>query len=283
MKLEIQDAISSLVPPEQLTVILDTVDLLLQQDYVLALDELNTVLMLADDYADSSMLVGRIHDVLTYALNYMLNDHDITINDEASLGLRLAVINTLINIPAYIIPTDLAHIFQQNHDGIETLAELVAFFSMYDRDTVIEYLDSVSDSTIAYLRKSIDDRIQVMGEYSGGRIPVERVKIINRLIRTNGNERFSMMIELANAGVRIGRSLDELLNISFEGLESRNPAEAASQLVGLAFFSDLPIEGIWRKLDACIDDYTDNPMERRLMLDEFADIRRKLGDLNENT
>ncbi|ABY62969.1 hypothetical protein ST201phi2-1p138 [Pseudomonas phage 201phi2-1] len=283
MKLEIQDAISSLVSPEQLAVTLDVVDTLLEQDYVLALDELNTVLMIADDYADSAMLVGRINDILTYALNYILNDRGVVVSDDASLGIRLAVVNTLLYIPRYIIPDDLAHIFQQNYDDVETMSQLVAFFSTYPVDELMEHIESASDDALAFIRKSIDERIQVMGEYSGGRIPVERIKVINKLLQTNGRERFSMMLELANAGIRVGRSYDELINISFEGLESRNPSEAASQMVGLAFFSDLPLQSIWSKLDTSLDEYTDNPMERKLMLDEFTDIKRKLGDVNENT
>lgn len=283
MKLEIQDAISSLVPPEQLSVILDVVDVLLEQDYILALDEINTVLMLADDNADSSMLVARINDILTYALNYMLNDRDVVVSDEASLGIRLAVVNTLLYIPRYIIPDDLAHIFQQNYDGIETMANLVAFFSTYQVDDLIESIESVGDTTLAYIRKSVDDRLQVMGEFQGGRIPVERIRVINKLVQTNGRERFSMMLELANAGVRVGRPFDDLINISFENLEARNPSDAACQMVGLAFFSDLPLESIWTKLDTSLNDYTDNPMERKLMVDEFVDIKRKLGDFNETT
>lgn len=283
MKLEIQDAISSLVPPEQLTVILDTVNLLLEQDYVLALDELNTVLMIADDDADSSMLVGRINDVLMYALNYMLNDRDISVVDETDLGVRLAIINTLTNIPLYIIPDDLAHIFQQNYDDIETLARLVAFFTNYHVDDLIDVIIGVGDTTLAYLHSEITERIRTMGEYIGSRIPTERIKVINLLLSTNGREKFSMMLELANAGVRVGRSFDELLQISFEGLESRNPEEAASQLVGLAFLSDVPLDVIWSKLNMSLDDYTDNPMERKLMLDEFTYIKRKLGDINEIT
>lgn len=283
MKLEIQDAISSLVPPEQLSVILDAVDLLLEQDYVLALDELNTVLMIADDYADSSMLVARINDVLTYALNYILNNRDVVVKDEVSLGIRLAVANTLLYIPRYIIPEDLAHVFEENHDDIETMARLVAFFTPYHLDDLIDSIESAGDATLAYLRSTIDERILTMGEFHGGRPPIERIKVINQLIRTNGRDKFSMMLELANAGVRVGRPYDELLNISFEGLESRNPEEAASQLIGLAFFSDIPLARIWSHLNTSLDDYTDNPMERKLMTEEFIAIKRKLGDINEAT
>lgn len=283
MKLEIQDAISSLVPPEQLAVILDAVDVLLEHDYVLALDEINTVLMIADDYADSSMLVGRINDIITYALNFMLNDRDVSINDDAKLAIRVSVVNAIYSIPRYIIPQDLAHIFQQNYDNVETLAWLVSFFSTHDLDDLIEAIDGVSDTTMAYLRKSIDERVQVMGEAIGERIPVERIRIINRLVDTNGRDKFSMTLELANAGVRVGRPFDELLNISFEGLESRNISDVANQLVGLAFFSDMPLEAIWRKLDVTLDEFTDNPMERKIMLDEFIEIQSKLGDINEIT
>lgn len=283
MKLEIQEAIESLVPPEQLSVILDVVELLLERDYVLALDELNTVLMIADDYADSSMLVARINDILTYALNFMLTEQGVTVNDDAPLQYRLAVINTILLIPYYLIPDDLAHIFQRNYDNEETLAQLVAFFSTYDPDDILETLEDVDPHALNVIRKRIDERIQVMGEYSGGRIDRNRIRVLNRLIKTNNREKFSLMLELANAGVRQGRSFDELLNISFEALEAYSPDLAAAQLCGLAFFSDMPLDGIWVKLEASLDEYTDNPMERRLMSEELTTIKRNLGDLNETT
>lgn len=280
MKLEIQDAIQSLVTPETLAVILDTVETLLEQDYVLALDELNTVLMIADDNADSAMLVGRIMDILTYALNFILNNRQVVVSDDAPLAIRLAVVNTLLYIPLYVIPEDLAHIFQQNYDDVETMAELVAFFSVYDAGRLIDYIEEAGDETLSYMKNQINQRIQTMGEASGIRPPVERIKVINRLLRTVDRSKFSMMLELANAGVRVGRSYDELLTMSFEGLESRNPTEAAAQMVGLAFFSDMPLPSLWAKLNVTLDDYTDNPMERKLMVDEISDIRHKLGDLN---
>lgn len=283
MKLEIQDAIQSLITPEQLAVILDAVELLLEKDYGTALDELNTVLMIADDDADSTMLVGRIMDILTYATNFILNNHDIIVSDDAPLAVRVAVINAIHYIPLYIIPDDLAHIFQQQYDSVETLAQIVAFFSDFMADDLIEYINDVGDNILAYLKTVVDTRVQLQGEAIGLRSPVDRIRIINRLVQTVGKEKFSMMLELANAGVRVGRSYDELLHISFENLESRSPDDAAAQMVGLAFFSDMPLPTIWSKLNLTLDDYTDNPMERKLMTDEIHEIRRKLGDLNANS
>lgn len=283
MKLEIQDAIRDLVPPEQLLVILDVVDTLSEKDYVLALDELNTVLMLADDMADSSMLVARINDVLHYAMTYCLNEHDIVMTDDAPLNVRHAVYKTIIYLPQYIIPSDIANLFQAGYDNIETIAQLVPYFTYLETHDVIEHIESVEDQCIAELRSQIQLKLSTQGEYSGERIPVERIRAINKLIATNGREKFTMLLELSDAGVRVGRPYDELLNISFEQLESRNPLEAASELVGLAFFSDLPLDGIWRKIDVGLDEYTDNPMERRIMLDEIANIKRNVGNLDETT
>lgn len=58
MKLELQQVLEPLVTPEYLQTILDIVQTLEEKDYVLALDELNTVVMIADDYADNTMLVS---------------------------------------------------------------------------------------------------------------------------------------------------------------------------------------------------------------------------------
>jgi hypothetical protein len=283
MKLEIQDALSSLIPPEQMQIISDVVDTLLEKDYGLALDELNQVLMMADDMADSSMLVARVQDILTYAMNYCLNDYGITLGEDASLKLRHDIYKTLIYIPHYIIPDDLAHIFNSDYDNQETIAQIVPYFTDHPADVALEHIEEVSDNIIGYLRESINARLKTQGEYVGGRVDADRVKVINRLLHTNEPGKFSMMVELANAGVRVGRPYEELINLSFEQLEGRNPVEAAAQMVGLAFFSDLPIGGIWRQIDTSLDDYTDNPMERRIMLDEIGTIKRNVGNLDEAT
>lgn len=283
MKLEIQDAISSLVPPEQLSIILDVVDTLLEKDYVLALDELNTVLMLADDNCDSAMLVARIHDVLVYAMNYCLNDYDIIISDDAPLYVRHAVYKTLIYMPLYLIPESLAHIFEADYDNEETIAQLVPYFTEYSVEQILPFVESVSGEILNTLRGEVDAKMAVQAEYVGKRRPTERIRVINQLIQRNGRDAFSMMIELSDAGVNVGRSYEELINISFEALESKNPEDVARQLVGLAFFSDVELGAIWRTIDASLDDYTDNPLERRIMLDAIGSIKRSMGDINETT
>lgn len=281
MRLEIQDAIQDLVTPETLSVMLDVVDTLTEKDYVLALDELNAVLMLADSMADSSMLVGRINDVLHYAITYCLNDYDIVMTDDAPLKVRHDIYKSLIYLPLYIIPEDLAKVFQADYDNVEVIAQLVQYFSDLTPDQVVDYIDSVATTTIDSLQQQITDKLAISGEYAGTRVDVERIRVINKLISTNERAKFSMMLELADAGVRVGRNYDELITMSFESLESRNAVEAAGQMVGLAFFSDLPLNGIWRKIDASLDEYTDNPMERRMMLDEIATIKRNVGTLDE--
>lgn len=281
MKLEIQDAIQDLVSPETLAVILDVIETLTVKDYGLALDELNQVLMMADDNCDSTILVGRINDVLFYAMTYVLGDFGIIMQTGASLKVLHDIYKTLIYIPQYIIPSDIAHMLQADYDNIETIAKLVPYFTDMNEDDIEEWIESVSTECIDELGRQIDAKLATQTEYVGERAPLERIKQINQLLSTNDRAKFSMMLELADAGVRIGRPYDELITMSFEGIEAKNAVEAAGQLVGLAFFSDLPIDGIWRKIDTSLDDYTDNPMERRFMLDEIMVIKRNLGDLYE--
>lgn len=283
MKLEIQDAIQDLTTPEQLAVILDVIETLMEKDYVLALDELNTVLMIADDMADSTMLVSRINDILHYAMVYCLNDFGVVMNESATLRVMHDIYKTLIYIPQYIIPDDLIHVLQCDYDDAETLANLVPYFTSLRADQVLDEIEYIEESCIVTIRKQLDAKLTNETVYIGTRPPLERIKVINRLLATNDRTKFSMMLELADAGVRVGRSFEELINISFEALEGRNPVEAAAQLVGLAFFSDAPLGGIWRQIDVTLDEYTDNPMERRMMLDEISVIKRNVGTLDETT
>lgn len=281
MKQEIQEAIQDLVTPEVLSVYLDIIDTLLEKDYGLALDELNQVVMLSDDNCDSAMLTGRIHDVLYYAMSYVLNDFGIVMLPEANLKVMHDIYKSLIYMPLYIIPDDIAHILQSDYDTVETIAQLVPYFTELTPDDVEPFIESVSIECITTIQKAVNLKLSNASTYVGSPVPVERIRVINKLLATNDRSKFSMMLELADAGVRVGRDYEELLNISFEGLEAKTSIEAAAQMVGLAFFSNIPVEGIWQKIDVSLDEYTDNPMERRFMIEEIVTIKRNLGDLNE--
>ncbi|MFO5890601.1 hypothetical protein ACLBSJ_32815, partial [Klebsiella pneumoniae] len=68
---------------------------------------------------------------------------------------------------------------------------------------------------------------------------VERINLINRLIRIHTRASFKLAMELVNAGLRVGkRNIDDLLHISFGPLDAMRPIEVAKEIVGLVLISN---------------------------------------------
>ncbi|MFO5695663.1 hypothetical protein ACLBP9_31375, partial [Klebsiella pneumoniae] len=62
------------------------------------------------------------------------------------------------------------------------------------------------------------------GQAYGNVSNVERINLINRLIRIHTRASFKLAMELVNAGLRVGkRNIDDLLQISFGPLDAMTP------------------------------------------------------------
>lgn len=279
MKEEIRKVLEHLILEEQLEVILDIVDTLLSLDYELALDELSAVIMMADDHADSAMLVERINDILRIALDYILGSYEVEMTDEATLPQRHAVVKTLVGIPLYILPDDISAVIEAEYDNRETLAHIVTMFERIDVDEVLETILSISQGAFDSIRTTIRDIMAVRGVAETSETPIERIRQINQVVNALGRDKVSMMLELANAGVRVGRPLDSLLEISFEALESNNIVDATYQMIGLIWLSDVPLDKMHQTVIKTLSEYTENTFEYGLMLDAYTDYRKQVGEL----
>lgn len=277
MKEEIRKVLEGLILEEQLEIILDIVDTLLSLNYELALDEISAIIMIADDYADMSMLVERINDILRTAMDYILGSYEVTIVDEATAFQRHAVIKALIGIPLYIIPDDISKVLEAQYDNEETLAHIVPMFETIDVDEVLDIITHISQGSFDNIKTTIADILSVRGRAEQSHVPIDRIREINKMVAILGRDKVSMILELSNSGVRVGRELEQLMNISFEALEQRNPIDATFQMIGLVWFSDTPTEKIPQEITRLIHEYTDNNLELGMMVKAYNEFRMLMG------
>lgn len=277
MKEEIRKVLENLILNEQLEVILDIVDTLLSLNYEAALDEIAQIIMLADDYADMSMLVERINDILRAAMDYILTSYEVTLSDDATAYQRHAVIKALVGIPLYILPEDISKVIESEYDNEETLAHIVTMFETIDTDEILEHIHNISQGAIDNIKHTIIQRTLVRGVSNENISDVDRVRNINKLIAIFGKEKLKLLIELSNSGVRIGRPVDQLLSLSFEALEKLNVEDATFELIGLVWFSDTPESSINSTITQVLQDYTDNNMELSMMMNVFNEYRKLYG------
>jgi len=278
MNEEIRKVFEDLILEEQLEIILDIVDTLLSLDYGLALDEITAVIMMADDYADMPMLVERINDILRIALDYILGTYEVIVADEATAFQRHAVVKALIGIPLYILPDDISKIIEAEYDNEETLAHIVTMFERISVDEVLDVITHISEGSFENIKTTIADIMSIRGIAETSEVPIDRIKQINKIIAVVGADRVSLMMELANAGVRVGRDLDKLMEISFESLESHNPVDATFQIIGLVWFSNVETEQVPVTIRRLINEYTDNNMELGMMMKAYSEFRMLMGD-----
>lgn len=277
MKEEIRKVLEHLILDGQLDIILDIVDTLLSLDYGTALDEITQVIMMADDYADSSMLVERINDILRVAMDYILNTYGVKVADEASAFQRHAVVKAMIGIPIYILPDDISKVLESEYNNEETIAHIVPMFEQIDVDEVLDVIVSIEQGSFDNIKTTVNRVMATRGRAEEFITPVERIQTINRLIKLLGPDKVSLMVELANAGVRVGRPIDSLMEISFEALERRNVVDATYEIIGLVWFSDTPTEQVNITISRIIDEYTENNMEHDMMIQNFRDVRKLMG------
>lgn len=277
MKEEIRKVLENLILNEQLEVILDIVDTLLSLNYEAALDEIAQIIMLADDYADMSMLVERINDILRAAMDYILTSYEVTLSDDATAFQRHAVIKALVGIPLYILPEDISKVIESEYDNEETLAHIVTMFELIDIDEILEHIINISQGSLDNIKSTILQRTLVRGVSNENLSNVDRVRSVNKLISIFGKDKLKLLIELSNSGVRIGRPIEQLLSLSFEALEKLNVEDATMELIGLVWFSDTAEDSINSTIIKVIQDYTDNNMELSMMMRVFNEYRATYG------
>ncbi|AEH03500.1 hypothetical protein AVT69_gp075 [Pseudomonas phage PhiPA3] len=274
---EILDSVlTPLIADERKEAILDCVASFEELDFSPALDELHTVCMIADDMADTSILLSRIDDVIRVAHDQILSGFEIRVSDEATQVERQAILKTVTGIAYYILPDDIQGILQSEYDHEETLAHLVPLFENVSVDDILPLITYVAPSFIEALTKHVNEVMQVRGVAQEYDPPVERIKLINQLLRTFGHDKFQLMLELSSSGMRVGGAIDQLMSDSMNALDSRNAKEALYEIVGLVFFSNVTPEMIWKTANMLTDEYTENPMERAIMLDELRVIQRRM-------
>ena len=281
MKDMLDSILTPLVMEERKEIMLDCVASLEEIDYSAALDELHTVCSIADDYADNMMLLGRIDDIIRVAHDQVISAHEIRISDEASQEQRLAVVRTIIGLPHYILPDQIELLLQGDFDKEEILAHLVPMFEQQTFDEMLPLILHVSESFIEAVANLVQNTKMVRGHVDEYTAPVSRIRVLNRLVNTFGRDKFTMLFELSNSGMRVGQDFIELLNSSLDALDRKNSIDATYEMIGLAFFSNVHLDSIYSTVKTAIYEYTENTMEQSMMEREIDDIKRKMGKLYE--
>lgn len=267
MQYILDSVLTPLITEERKEVILSCVASLESLDYQAALDELQQVVEMQSGIADNEMLLGRIDDVIWNAHNTILKNHEVEISVEATQEVRQAVIDVLSNFNRYIVPDQLLMLFEGGFMPDEILAQMVQLFTAVKFDEVWPMIGDVSPQLMNTMREEIERQVRYRGLEEADVAPVARIKMVNDYIRVAGGATFTMLLDLSQAGVRIGtRDIGGLIQQSLEALDRKEPELAALEMFGLILMSDTPVEQMDKKIRELIGDYSDNNHDTTRML-----------------
>jgi len=262
-------ALTDVVGPEQLQVILDAATQLETCGLSAPSDDLQTVIEIQDAMSDNALLVSRVNDILYLAYEEAFASLGVTVDDEATLAFKTALLDAITSLDYYIIPEQIQLLYQAPFTNEEIVAHLMPIFTPYDLELAVMWITQVSDATIARLKEVIDAKVQLntQADVQSPKDNAARLSRLNRLIKLVGAEQVSAVYTLAQAGVRAGRPLDALLTQLLPQLEGLEPEHVTSELYAVLLFSDTPLDALKSKnsLMALINDFEEDLGRQRRM------------------
>jgi hypothetical protein len=283
MQFIIDSVLTPLITEERKEVILNCVASLESLDYQAALDELHQVVEMKDGMCDNEMLISRIDDVIWNAHETIFKQHEVQVSTEASQEVRQSIVEVLANFDKYVVPDQLLMLFEGGFMPEEILAHMCQLFTSAKIDEVWPEIKDVSPNLMRTMRDEIERQVRYRGLDENDVTPLRRVKMVNDYIRICGAETFSMLLDLSQAGVRIGtREIGTLIQQSLEALDRKESEHAALEIFGLVLMSNTPVTEIEKKVRDLIGDYTDNNMDNSRMLESIKPLVKLLDEYKED-
>lgn len=263
----LEAALEGILTPERIEALCDAVRLIEASGQSAPSDDIQEVIEIQDGLSDNNMLVSRITDVITIALNQTLEQLGVVCTAETDIPVKTAILQTVASLEDYIIPEHIVGLMNGDFSNEEVVANMVPVFTTLTVDEAVQALEGVEDGLITRLDEVISQALLLRGplEEDLPKDNTARIAMLNRLIKAAGNDQLSVVIELSNAGIRCGRSLSLLLNNHMEAIDDMDPRVAAVELMGLVTYSDHPLEDLKRKLIELFEDFTENYNTQRLM------------------
>lgn len=255
MKAYMQEVLEHLVTPERKELLLDVINTLEVLNFEAALDEIQQVCeMQSSGMSDTAMLLARINDVIFYAHKEALRVHRVVMDERADLKHTQAVLKTLSEFDSFIIPEQIDLILGGAFSNEEMLGHLVPMFNRIRYEEIVDHILEVDPILIERIREVIAPSIATRGATDIPPAPVSRIRLINRLVAKFGKPNFSMMFDLADSGMRVGASFEDMYAMAVEGLDRLEPTQVPTELFGMIAFSDVALDQIRIKLIETIDD-----------------------------
>lgn len=284
MRAWMDSVLTPLITPERKEIMLDVIVSLEQLNYETALDEIQQVVEMSGSFCDNAMLLARIDDVIFTAHETIFKQHMLKISADASMLVRKSVVDMLMGLNVYIMPEHVLGLFEAELTAEEIISEICELFTEVQADEVWPHIEWVDPALLTAIKNEVKARVMYREEAVDPTVHHNRIKLLNKLFIMVGRDKFSLVNELTNNGVRVGAvNFTSLLLQSLESIERRPLSERAVETLGLAILSDLPLEKLDRTMRVAIDDLSDGGMGVADMLATIKPLLAEVSKLNEST
>lgn len=276
MNLELQMALEGLVTPERLEVMLEAHKLLQKLGLDVVADDLQEVIEIQNGNTDNSILVSRLDDVLMIGLNQALTEMGVALTDEASMTVQTSILHTVASLEDYLIPDHMVGLCMGDFSNEEIVANMTPIFTTVGVEEAMDVLVEVSDALVQRINEVALAAIQLRGPDPIDLLPdnTRRVARLNRLIKAKGADKCSIVVELANAGVRCGRPLSSLLEQHVEVMDGFDSDHLACELLALVYFSNAEFDQAFKTAHGLVQDFSDELSEQNRLNKYLTDLER---------
>jgi len=260
---ELRIALHGIIPEERIRVFLEAQQLLSSIGLSSFEDELQNIIGMQDGISDNYLFVGRIQDVLIYALGDSLTQYGITVEENTTIPVMLGILQAVANVENYVIPQTLHDMTLTDWTPEELVSEMTPMFSDITGAEAFDAIVKVDDAVVTRLREITGQATEQNAEDLPHRdAKTGAIKRINALLNATNHHHPQLVVEMAKSGIPSGQPLEVLLGETLETLDTLPTDKLALELLGLVFYSGSEPEEIGDVLKATIRDFTDDYQEQ---------------------
>ena len=215
-----------------------------------------TELLNLDDTVEHGATLGAIVELTRGFLIDIVTEHGIIPQFDILLEELVMLINSILDIQDYEIPTDILDCIQDGVQPEEQLAEMLELVSPWFAERYLEMFDSVATNCIDRIRAFFNerDRNGVAMEQEPPTQVRDAVVNLRNFVEFLENKQLIVM-ELVEGGLRVGYPLQVYLRTYGDDLDSLDPKRAAEELIAMCLISGDSQSNPRESIRGIVDDF----------------------------
>ena len=198
----------------------------------------NLVMASFSDNKDANTTIDEIDLFFNVALQDVLKQHGVILNEDTPLELVNLIISSIIDLMDYENSDEIERTLKTELGSVEIFCELIHLVMYKTVDELMPYVESVDVSLFSRLALHIENKEQEKTVQSTleGSEREKRINAVKDLIGVTQNYELKI-IKLLGSGMEVGYAYEVYLNVLKPHLDMDNPEQVAEDLYAAALIS----------------------------------------------